>query len=54
MKIFNDKIRSVKQFTEDAGQSVGQFTTKTVDVATNRPYQKVYATKRGIIPILFK
>ena len=36
MKKINDKISSVKQFTEVAGQSVGQFTTKTVDVATNK------------------
>lgn len=32
----NDKMRSVKQFTEDAGQLIGQFTTKAVDVWTNK------------------
>jgi len=36
MKKINDKIPSVKQFTEVAVQSVGQFTTETVDVATNK------------------
>ena len=36
MSTLNDKKRSVKQFSENLGQSVGQFATKAADVSTNK------------------
>ena len=36
MRRLNDKMRSVKQLSENVGQSAGQFTTKAVGVSTNK------------------
>ena len=37
----NDRRRSVKQFTEDIGQSVGHFTTKAVDMVSDKIKQQL-------------
>ena len=54
MSTLNDKKRSVKQFSENLGQSVGQFATKAADVSTKKLHEVGQTVREKTVDITVK